>query len=100
MIISDHYKNIYNSCNPYDIHKFWNRQHHSETAARTLVAKDMDICMYSEEDVLNFIAVLQDIFNDNVGYSNVSSSDITITQDACYFGIPVKMHMNKTKHLL
>ena len=92
MIISDHYKNIYNSCNPYDIHKFWNRQHHSETAARTLVAKDMDICMYSEEDVLNFIAVLQDIFNDNVGYSNVSSSDITITQDACYFGIPIKMH--------
>lgn len=92
MIISDHYKSIYNSCNPYDIHKFWNRQHHSETAARTLVAKDMDICMYSEEDVMNFIAAVQDIINDNVGYSNVSSSDITITQDACYFGIPVKMH--------
>ena len=92
MIISDHYKSIYNSCNPYDIHKFWNRQHHSETAARTLVAKDMDICMYSEEDVLNFIAAIQDTFNDNVGYSNVSSSDITITKDARYFGIPIKMH--------
>ena len=92
MIISDHYKDIYNSCNPYDIHKFWNRQHHSETAARTLVAKDMDICMYSEEDVSNFIAAIQDIINNKFGYSNISSSDITITRDACYFEIPIKMH--------
>lgn len=92
MIISDHYKAIYNSCNPYDIHKFWNRRYHSETAARTLVAKDMDICMYREEDVSNFIAALQDIFNDKFGYSNISSSDITITQDDCYFGIPIEMH--------
>jgi len=92
MIISDHYKDIYNSCNTYNIHNFWNRMHHPETAARTLVAKDMDICMYSEEDVLNFIAAIQDIFNDKFGYSNISSSDITITQDACYFEIPIIMH--------
>jgi hypothetical protein len=66
--------------------------HHSETAARTLVAKDMDICMYSATDVSNFIAAIQDILNDKFGYSNISSSDITITQDACYFGIPIIMH--------
>jgi hypothetical protein len=92
LIISDHYKSIYNSCNTYNIHHFWNRMYHPETAARTLVAKDMDICMYSEEGVSNFINSLQNIFNDNVGYSNVSSSDITITRDACYFNIPIKMH--------
>jgi hypothetical protein len=43
MIISDHYKSIYNSRNDYDIHKFWNKLYQPETAARALVAQDMDI---------------------------------------------------------
>ena len=95
MIISDHNKVIYNGCNTYDIHNFWNRRHHPETAARILTANDMDICMYCEEDVSNFINALQNIFNENAGYSNVSSSDITITKDTTdtgYFNTPIIMH--------
>ena len=92
MIISDHYKSIYNHCNKYNIHKFWNKRIQPETAARAIVANDMDICMYSEEDVTKFIIILQDIFNERFGYSNVSSSDITLNSDDCYFHLPIKSH--------
>jgi len=92
MIISDHYKNIYNSRNQYDIHKFWNKYYQPETAARAIVAQDMDICMYTEEDVSNFLIALQNEFNNEVGYANVSSSDLTVTDENCYFNLPIKMH--------
>ena len=92
MIISDHYKNIYNSRNQYDIHKFWNKFYQPETAARAIVAQDMDICMYTEEDVSNFLIALQNEFNSEVGYANVSSSDLTVTDENCYFNLPIKMH--------
>jgi hypothetical protein len=92
MIISDHYKSIYNHCNEYNIHKFWNKRIQPETAARALVANDMDICMYCEEDVIKFIIILQDIFNEKFGYSNVSSSDITVNSNDCYFNLPIKLH--------
>jgi hypothetical protein len=95
-IISDHYKTIYNNTNPdgYDIHKFWNKLYKPETAARTLVAEDMDICMYTEEDVSNFLIAIRDIFHTNGGHANVSSSDITVTRDSpsSYLDIPIKMH--------
>ena len=92
MIISDHYKTIYNSNNQYDIHKFWNKFHQPETGARALVAKDIDICMYTEDDVSNFLIALQNEFNKDAGYSNVSSSDLTVTDENCYFNLPIKMH--------
>jgi hypothetical protein len=92
MIISDHYKSIYNHSNEYNIHKFWNKRIQPETAARAIVANDMDICMYSEEDVTRFIIILQDIFNERFGYSNVSSSDLTVNSDDCYFHLPIKLH--------
>jgi len=92
MIISDHYKAIYNSRNNYDFHKFWNKLYQPDTAARTLVAQDMDICMYTEDDVSNFLIALQNVFSNEVGYSNVSSSDITITDENRYFNLPIKTH--------
>jgi hypothetical protein len=92
MIISDHYKAIYNSANKYNIHKFWNRMYQPETAARTLVAKDMDICMYSTDDVDSFLIALQNIFNDRIGYTNITSSDITASQENNYFKIPIVLH--------
>jgi hypothetical protein len=94
MIICDHYKDIYNSSNGYNynIHKFWNKLYQPETAARTLVAEDMDICMYTEEDVSNFLVAIGNIFNTNGGYANVSSSDITVTRENSYFSIPINMH--------
>ena len=91
-IISNHYKTIYNGCNSYDIHKFWNKSYQPETAARTLVAKDLDICMYSLEDLSNFLIAIQNIFNDEVGYANISSSDLTVTNENSYFHIPIQMH--------
>lgn len=94
MIISNHYKDIYNSSNGYNynIHKFWNKFYQPETIARTLVAEDMDICMYKEEDVSNFLVAIGNIFNANGGYANVSSSDITVTRENSYFSIPINMH--------
>jgi hypothetical protein len=64
----------------------------SETAARTLVAKDMDICMYSTDDVDSFLIALQNIFNDRIGYTNITSSDITASQENNYFKIPIVLH--------
>lgn len=92
MIVSDHYKSVYNSSNKYNIHKFWNRFHQPETAARTLIAKDMDICMYSLKDVEAFTTALSNVFNERVGYSNVTLKDTTISRENCYFDIPIKIH--------
>ena len=92
MIIGDHYKEKYNGVNKYNIHKFWNRMYQPETAARTIVANDMDICMYKEEDVDEFIVALRDIFNDRVGYANISSSMISVTSENSYFRIPIHLH--------
>jgi len=47
-IISDHYKRLYNQTNSYNTSAFWNKLIHPETAARTIVANDIDACMYSE----------------------------------------------------
>lgn len=92
MIISDHYKTIYNSTNGYNIHKFWNKFHQPETAARAMIAKDMDICMYSLEDVDTFTTALKNIFNERAGYANVTLKDTTVSKDSCYFGIPINIH--------
>ena len=93
-IISDHYKSIYNdanSCNSHQIHKFWNCFNQPETAARTLVAKDMDICMYQKEDVNGFLNALQKIFCDEFGITNISSSEFSAICELSYFGIPIMM---------
>jgi hypothetical protein len=92
MIISDHYKEIYNGGNKYNIHKFWNKCYQPETAARTIVANDMDICMYKEEDVDEFIDTLRDTFNNRIGYANYSSSVLTVTSENSYFRIPITLH--------
>lgn len=96
-IISDHYKSIYNDRNKnnlHNIHQFWNRFYQTETVGRAIVAKDMDICMYSEEDMKAFIIALQEMFNDEVGYGNVSSSDFTTTNENrdSYLGLEIKIH--------
>jgi hypothetical protein len=94
-IISDHYKTIYNeanSCNSHQIHKFWNCFNQPETAARTLVAKDMDICMYGKEDVNVFLVALQKIFSDEFGITNISSSEFTEISELSYFGLPISMY--------
>jgi hypothetical protein len=92
MIISDHYKSIYNSENKYNIHKFWNRFCHPQTAARTIVANDMDICMYSEEDVDAFIIALRNAFNSRIGYTDITSSVISVSSENSYFHIPIILH--------
>ena len=97
MIINDHYKTIYNNRNnrtPHNIHQFWNRFYQTETAARVMVAKDMDICMYREEDVNAFIVALGELFNEEVGFGNVSSSDFTTinNNENRYSTVAMKMH--------
>ena len=97
MIISDHYKSIYNNRNnrsQHNIHQFWNRFYQTETAARVMVAKDMDICMYHEEDVNAFIVALGELFNEEVGFGNVSSSDFTTMNENenLYHRVAIKMH--------
>jgi len=93
MIISDHYKTLYNSNNKgYSTHKFWNQYYQPETAARTLVAKDMDICMYSLRELETFVTSLKHLLNDRVGYENVLISEISVSQDNIYFNMPVITH--------
>jgi len=100
MIISDHYKLLYNNRTPHtqhtshNIHQFWNRFYQTETAARVMVAKDMDICMYREEDVNAFIVALGELFNEEVGFGNVSSSDFTTinNNENRYSAVAMKMH--------
>jgi hypothetical protein len=93
MIIRDHYKAIYNKKNEYNIHKFWNIMFQPETAARAIVPKDMDICMYSEDDIKKFIISIENIFNEKFGYANITSvKDETVNGDNSYFDIPIKMH--------
>ena len=92
MIVSDHFKTIYNSSNKYNIHKFWNRFYQPETAARSLIARDMDICLYSLNDVEIFTKSIQNIFNARVGYTNVALTDTTLSRENSYFGIPILMH--------
>uniref|UniRef100_A0A6C0LEF3 Uncharacterized protein n=1 Tax=viral metagenome TaxID=1070528 RepID=A0A6C0LEF3_9ZZZZ len=94
-IISDHYKTIYNEANSYNmhhIHKFWNCFNQPETAARALVAKDMDICMYRKEDVYAFINTLQSIFSEEFGITNISSSEFTEISEHSYFSLPIMMY--------
>ena len=77
-IIRSHYKTMYNSCNCYDSHDFWNKMNQPETAARTLVANDIDVCMYSAEDISSFLTDVETLFNNEFGASNVSSSNLII----------------------
>lgn len=91
-IISDHYKRIYNQTNSYSTSAFWNKLIHPETAARTIVANDIDVCMYSEEDVFKFIADLQNLFCLDAGFDNITSSNIVVDDTMKYFGAPITTH--------
>jgi len=91
-IICDHYKKLYNQINSYSISAFWNKLIHPETAARTIVANDIDVCMYSEEDITQFITDLQNLFCLDSGFDNVSSSDIVVDSTMKYFGAPITTH--------
>ena len=94
-IISDHYKGIYNEANSFNrhhIHKFWNCYNQPDTAARTLVAKDMDICMYGKEDVNGFLRAIQKIFCEEFGITNISSSEFTEICEFTYFGLPISRY--------
>lgn len=77
-IISSHYKSAYNSINSYDSYDFWNKMNQAETAARTYVANDIDICMYSADDISKFLNDVETMFDNEVGPSNVSSSNLII----------------------
>jgi hypothetical protein len=99
-IISDHYKSIYNNrnrCNMHNIHQFWNKTYQPDTAARAIVAKDMDICMYSEESMNTFIIALRKAFDDEMGLgNNMLSSKLTRNEgtrnEDGYNRIPIKIH--------
>jgi hypothetical protein len=48
--------------------------------------------MYSEDDISNFLTALQDVFNTENGYSNVSSSILSVSDSDRYFNLPIKTH--------
>lgn len=68
-IIATHYKNLFfkdlkNRC---DYKKFWNEEFCPETAARTLIPRDMDVSFNSFEDKEKFIQLAIDLFRENDG---------------------------------
>jgi len=91
-IICDHYKRLYNQTNSYNTSAFWNKLIHPETAPRTIVANDIDVCMYSDDDVLKFIADLQNLFCLDAGFDNITSSNIVVDNTMKYFGAPITTH--------
>jgi hypothetical protein len=91
-IIRSHYKTIYNGCNSYNSHHFWNKLYQPETAARTIVANDIDVCMYSAADISKFIDDVHKLFNNEVGASNVISSDLVVSSNNEYISMPIECY--------
>ncbi len=71
-IISDHYSQMYYD-KKFKFNKttFWNEQFDPETAARTLVPNDIDVCLYKEENVNKMMGEITELLNKEFGVSNV-----------------------------
>ena len=91
-IIRSHYKSIYNGCNSYNSHHFWNKLNQPETAARTIVANDIDVCMYSDADISKFVDDAHILFNNEFGASNVAVSDLNINSNNDYISMPIECY--------
>ena len=91
-IIRSHYRTIYNDCNTYDSHHYWNKLNQPETAARTIVANDIDVCMYSAADISKFIDDVHTLFNNEVGACNVISSDLNVISTNEYSSLPIECY--------
>lgn len=89
-IIANHYSEVYNSqCDIYNYKKFWNKQVHPETEHRTLVPKDIDICVYTEEIAKTLAHEIKNLITSDFGASNVSSTyDYSKTSNK-YFNFPI-----------
>ena len=71
-IISDHYSQMYYD-KKFKFNKttFWNEQFDPETAARTLIPNDIDVCLYKEENVNKMMGEITELLNKEFGVSNV-----------------------------
>jgi hypothetical protein len=71
-IISEHYAQLfYEKKFKYNSTNFWNEQFDPETAARTLIPTDIDVCLYNEQDVGNMVNEITALFNREFGQANV-----------------------------
>lgn len=74
-IISEHYMKLFYDSNKEHIHiddKYkWNEKFNPETAYRTLVPNDIDVCIYNIHVVSNMIADITDLISKEFGETNV-----------------------------
>ena len=73
-IIADYYKSLYDKKfkNSKNYHKnYWNKQFDLETLHRTLIPKDINICMYNIDHVEKMVRELNELINNDFGMINV-----------------------------
>lgn len=74
-IISCHYAHLFYEKNPDKSQQYWNEQYEPETAPRTLVANDIDVCLYEEKDVYSMMNEISALLFEKFGETNVKKEN-------------------------
>jgi hypothetical protein len=90
-VISNHYTEVYNAqCKDvYDYRKFWNKQIHPETVHRTMIPKDLDICVESEATAKKLAHEIKTLVTNDFGVSNVKAVYKYSQTPEKYFNFPI-----------
>jgi hypothetical protein len=90
-VIANHYTEVYNNqCNDiYDTKKFWNKQVHPESAHRTMVPHDLDICVETESAAKTLAHEIKNLITSDFGVSNVKAVYKYSKTPEKYFNFPI-----------
>ena len=80
-IISEHYSQVFWENNGYNTNHFWNEQFDNKTSARTLIPKDIDVCIYNEPDINNMMAEIASLLISVFGADNVKQERKTAVRN-------------------
>lgn len=90
-VIANHYAEVYNKqySDIYDKKKFWNKQVHPESAYRTIVPKDLDICVETDAVSKTLAYEIKNLITNDFGASNVKAVFSYSKTPEKYFNFPI-----------
>jgi hypothetical protein len=84
-IIADHYQKLFwdkHAVNKYTYTDYWNEKIDKATLLRTLIPKDIDVCLYNKTDMDKMMGEIKELVNRRFGISNVTIEDSILTNDS------------------
>jgi hypothetical protein len=73
-IISQHYSQLFWEKYNYSNKHFWNEQFDPNTAPRTLIPNDIDVCIYNEQHISDMMNEITLLFNKEFGAANIKQA--------------------------